>query len=96
MDNQLKDVERGLASDDQQLPIDPLRRVFVPIEKRTVAGTWVFRTTDRQLYARAGDGSIRRADKKVRGKSARRADKKARLARSQATINGAALSQDNV
>lgn len=60
--------------------IDPLKRIFVPIEKRTAAGTLVFRTSDKQVYARLDDGSIRRAEKKIKGKAARRADKFARHA----------------
>lgn len=58
--------------------IDLLRRVFIPIERRTPNGTIVFKTTDHQMYARLDDGSIRRADRKVRGKAARAAEKKAR------------------
>lgn len=58
-----------------QPAIDPLRRVFIPIERQAQNGTFVFRTTDNMTYARLGDGSIRRAQPKVRGKSARRADK---------------------
>ena len=60
--------------------IDPLRRIFIPIEKRTTAGTFVFRTHDNLVYARLEDGSVRRAVKKVRGKAARRADKQMRRA----------------
>ena len=67
MDDQLKD---GKA--DQQPSIDPLRRVFVPIEKRTPAGTLVFRTSDKTLYFRASDGSIRHSTPKVNGKQARK------------------------
>ena len=58
--------------------IDLLRRVFVPIEKRTPNGTIVFRTTDKQVYCRLDDGSIRRATPKVNGKQARRLRAKAR------------------
>lgn len=64
----------------QQPPLDPLRRVFVPIERKTEKGTTVFRTTDKMIYARLTDGSIRRAVPKARGKSARRADKEQRRA----------------
>lgn len=66
------------AKDAKVQEIDPLRRVFVPIEKRTSQGTWVFRTQDNEMYARLTDGSIRRATPKLRGKTARRADKLAR------------------
>jgi len=62
----------------EEKEIDPLKRWFVPIEKRTSKGTMVFRTLDGDVYARLTDGSIRRANPKVRGKSARRADKIAR------------------
>jgi hypothetical protein len=62
----------------KETKIDLLRRVFVPVEKRTAAGTLVFRTLDNQVYVRLEDGSIRRSDRKVRGKTARRADKCAR------------------
>lgn len=58
--------------------IDPLRRVFVPKETRTSKGTLVFRTMDGDVYARLGDGSIRRATPKVNGKKARRDRQRAR------------------
>lgn len=59
--------------------IDPLKRVFVPVEKRTEKGTTVFRTLDKQVYARLEDGSIRRAVPRVRGKAAKRARRACRL-----------------
>lgn len=59
-------------------PLDPLRRVFVPIERKMASGQTVFRTTDQMVYARLDDGSIRRAIPKQRGKSARRHDKEVR------------------
>lgn len=62
---------------DPKPPIDPLRRVFVPIERRTPNGTLVFKTHDNQLYARMHDGSIRRATPKLNGKDARKARRKA-------------------
>lgn len=37
---------------DEQPTIDPLHRVFVPIEKRTASGDWRFRTTDNTRYTR--------------------------------------------
>jgi hypothetical protein len=82
MDDQLKDA--GINAEgvnqpvDQQRPIDPLRRVFVPIEKRTANGTLVFRTLDKQVYVRLEDGSIRRATPKMNGKEARRLRAKSR------------------
>lgn len=59
-------------------PLDPLRRVFVPVERRTPNGTTVFKTHDNRVYARLEDGSIRRAVRKARGKAARRRDKETR------------------
>lgn len=73
MDDQLKD-----SMTDQQHPTDPLRRVFIPVEKRTTQGTLVFRTLDKQMYARLDNGSIRRATPKVNGKEARKARARAR------------------
>lgn len=67
MDGQLDD---GKA--DQQPPLHPLRRVFIPIERKTSAGTSVFRTTDNEMYCRADDGSIRSVNKKMNGKKARK------------------------
>lgn len=52
--------------------VDPLRRGYFPIEKRTVNGTWVFRTVDGEQYCRAPDGSIRSVTKRVNGKVARK------------------------
>lgn len=59
-------------------PLDPLKRVFVPIERVTAKGTRVFKTTDGDIYARLSDGSIRRAHPKVNGKIARRARRMSR------------------
>jgi hypothetical protein len=70
MDDQLN-KDQAIAGTPKP-SIDPLRRVFVPIERKTPAGTWVFRTLDREMYARAGDGSIRRVTPKVNGKVARK------------------------
>lgn len=50
--------------------LDPLKRVFVPIEKHGV-----FRTTDREVYVRLFTGQIVCATPKVRGKAARKADR---------------------
>ena len=63
----------------QPAPIDPLRRVFVPIEKRTEKGTMVFKTLDNTHYARLEDGSIRRTTPKEHGKAARRRRAQARM-----------------
>ena len=46
------------AKDD--VDIDPLRRVFVPIEKKNVMGQFTFQTKDGKQYIRRADGSIRR------------------------------------
>jgi hypothetical protein len=73
MDDQLKDVERGTTADDHKPTTDLLRRVFIPIERRTVKGTFVFKTMDGELYVRLDDGSIRRARPKINGKQARKA-----------------------
>jgi hypothetical protein len=58
--------------------IDPLYRVFVPIEGRALDGTVTFRTTDREEYRRLPDGSIRLLRLKVNGKAARKARRQAR------------------
>ena len=73
MDDQLKD---GKA--DQQPSIDSLRRVWIPVEKRTANGTPVFRTSDKTLYFRAPDGSIRHSTPKVNGKMTRKARQETR------------------
>lgn len=62
--------------------VDPLQRVFVPIEKTTGEGTRVFRTSDHQMYVRMEDGSIHRvhsAKTNLNGKAARRRQKRQRL-----------------
>lgn len=56
-----------------ELPIDLLRRVFVPIEKRNVLGHWTFRTMDGKRYARDEHGAIHAAKKTARTKKERRA-----------------------
>ena len=73
MEEHLKDGLVTQVIADQQPPIDPLRRVWIPVEKRTSAGTLVFRTSDKTLYFRAPDGSIRHSVPKVNGKESRRA-----------------------
>lgn len=57
---------------EEKKDIDPLQRVFVPIEKKTADGTIIFRTTDNQVYHRLADGSIRRETPKINGKLARK------------------------
>jgi hypothetical protein len=57
---------------EEKKDIDPLQRVFVPIEKKTADGTIVFRTLDNQVYHRLRDGSIRRETPKINGKLARK------------------------
>ena len=44
--------------------IDPLHRVWIPIEHLTSEGTYVFRTHDKVAYRRSADGPIRRITKK--------------------------------
>jgi hypothetical protein len=54
-------------------PLDPLRRVFIPIEKVMTNGNFRFRTLDRTRYTRDGTtGAIRRADPKPLTKKQRR------------------------
>jgi len=48
------------------------RRVFVPIEHPTSAGTHVFRTCDRTVYRRDEQGVIRRMHPKPQTKKERR------------------------
>ena len=54
-------------------PIDPLRRVLVPIEKRMTDGNRTFQTSDHERYIRTSDGVIRRKHPKINGKLAKRA-----------------------
>jgi hypothetical protein len=61
-----------IPDSNDKRPIDPLRRVFIPIERRTSNGTTVFKTQDKMVYARLEDGSIRRAIPKVNGKHAKK------------------------
>lgn len=46
--------------------IDPLRRVFVPTEKRMTDGRMTFRTSDSVKYVRDDKGVIRRTAPKVK------------------------------
>lgn len=45
-------------------PLDPLRRIFVPIEKRMTDGRLAFQTSDGEQYVRAQNGVIRRKNPK--------------------------------
>ena len=72
MEEQLKDRLATTAAPSQQSHIDPLRRILIPIERRTSNGTLVFRTTDNEMYVRLENGSIRRVTPKVNGKVARK------------------------
>jgi len=57
--------------------LDPLRRVFIPIEKRNVHGVWTFETTDGERYLRdPNTGVIRSAVVKINGKLARKMRRK--------------------
>lgn len=48
-------------SDKPSPPLDPLQRVFVPIERRNVDGDFVFQTQDGKKYIRNREtGQIRR------------------------------------
>jgi hypothetical protein len=71
MERQLDDGKVA-APADQQRPIDPLRRVFVPVKKRKSDGTIVLQTLDHTQYQRHADGSIRRIHPKVNGKLAKK------------------------
>lgn len=51
----------------KQVPVEELRRrVFVPIERRNLDGTYTFRTSDKEKYIRLPNGQIRRAVPKPR------------------------------
>jgi hypothetical protein len=52
--------------------IELLRRVYVPIEKRTVAGVLQFRTLDGKRYMRDSAGTIFASPKVGRNKKERR------------------------
>lgn len=61
------------AAQPKQIPLDPLRRVFVPIEKRMLDRDWRFRTLDGTRYTRNDkSGSITRHDPKPLNKHAKR------------------------
>lgn len=57
---------------NEEEPLDPLRRVFVPIEKRMLDGRMIFQTTDRCQYLRDDRGVIVRRYPKVNGKKAKK------------------------
>lgn len=54
-------------------PIDPSRRILVPIEKRMTNGNRTFQTSDRDQYIRTPNGVIRRKHPKVNGRIAKKA-----------------------
>ena len=58
--------------------LDPLRRVFIPVEKRASNGDWLFETSDGHTYRRGIDGVIRSRMPKINGKLAKRIRAKAR------------------
>lgn len=60
MENRPKDDGAAQTAADQRTPIDPLRRVFIPIERKQSDGTVRFKTHDKREYERRADGSIRR------------------------------------
>jgi len=67
------ELELAPAKAVEKKPLDPLRRVLVPIEKRMADGNFRLRTTDRTRYTRnAHTGTIFRADPKPVNKHARR------------------------
>ena len=56
-------MDRKLVNQLSNLPdtpkdLDPLQRVFVPIEKQTSDGRTVFQTLDRAVYERRQNGQI--------------------------------------
>lgn len=53
-------------------PLDPLRRMFVPIEKRMTNGNMTFQTLDKERYYRTSQGVILRVAPKVNGKKAKK------------------------
>jgi len=62
-------------------PLDPLRRVFVPIEKRTLDGAWTFKTSDGEKYLRhPKTGAMVNVSKTRGGKAAKKARRQARAA----------------
>jgi hypothetical protein len=72
MDTQPRDTEDRASPVAQKPTLDPLRRVFVPIEKRDVHGRWTFNTSDGERYTRDEHGVIRNIRVKVNGKVARK------------------------
>ena len=68
-------TNNDLAASDKI--IDPLNRVFVPIEKRMLNGNLTFQTSDKERYVRTSDGVIRRSTPKVNGKLAKKLRAKA-------------------
>lgn len=58
--NAVQDAAGELASNGDRPSLDPLRRVWVPVERRNLDGTWTFKTTDGRRYRRGADGAIRR------------------------------------
>jgi len=60
----------------EKKPLNPLRRILVPIEKRMADGNFRLRTTDKTRYTRnAHTGTIFRADPKPLNKHARRRER---------------------
>lgn len=64
-------TDNGTVHNNQPLPIDPLKRVLVPIERRNLDGTFSF-ALEGQQYTRGLDGSIRSVNAKINGKKARK------------------------
>ena len=71
------DVKKATEADNAT-KIDPLHRVFVPIEGRNVRGQWTFRTMDRDEYYRDVNGCIRRKYPKVNCKEQKKLRRKSR------------------
>ncbi len=63
---------------DANKPLDPLRRVFVPIEKKMLNDNWTFKTLDKERYYRTSAGVILRVAPKINGKRAKKDRQKRR------------------
>jgi hypothetical protein len=79
MEQQPQD-DRAKGATAQRPPIDPLRRVFVPIERRDSHGDLTFRTSDGEKYYRDEHGVIRHTTVRVNGKLAKKLRRMARKA----------------
>jgi hypothetical protein len=65
----------------QRPPIDPLRRVWVPVEKRDSHGDLTFHTSDGEKYYRDKNDVIHHATVRKNGKLAKKMRQRARRTR---------------